>query len=320
MSDPSSPFQETSSPQPQQQMASDLANSSEIEIQVLSFPGCQQTSVEDGRSSTVEAFITQVGAEAHHQRQQQQQQLHMPAVGYVRRQSQEELSDAGSMSGYPSGGANSSSSTVAPAPSRIKHVQRVAAIKQAGPTSLEVQGSAARAVPALVQHVTGPASSQRCQGGEESCTPQRSAATTDLEVNLLQDRAEQDGEQASADEGRKRRRGRRKQVPKRQQRVDSPKTESGGEECASLENTTRVTIDDGASLPSAKRVRRLTARQKWSLEQAQELENEDVEVERTASNKPPSQWNVEEVADFIDSIDRSCTTLFREHVSLLVLP
>ena len=317
MSEPSSPFQETSSPQPQQQMASDLVNNSEIEIQVLSFPGCQQTSAEDRRSPVEsDAYITQGGVtqsastEHHHQRQQQQ---HLPEVGYSR---QGELPSAVTTSGYPS-----VSTSVVATPSRMNQVQRVAAVKHTGGTPLEDQSSAARAVPALIHHTPGLTSEvhtgSRLIRNEEQqeCSHQGNTSVTDTEVELLLPNAEQDIEQVSAGEGRKRRRARRKQVPKKQQFVDSPRGSGSDENVpVPLENSASVTIDDSSSLPPAKRVRKLTARQKWSLEQAQELDEEEG-VGRISNKKPPVQWNVEEVADFVNSIDSSCTSLFREHVS-----
>lgn len=209
--------------------------------------------------------------------------------------------------------------------SRLNQVQRVAVIKQQAP--LEDRGTAVRAMPTLIhlapQLTLVEEADLGSQDGveQESCALQAGTMEMDTtEVDFIFPGTEHDAEQGSAHEGRKRRRGRHKLVPlKKQQCADSPRaSESEGDAAlaSSQENCgVGATTDAGIVLPPPKRVRRLSARQKSSLEQAQELGQEEVGG-RSTRKKLPVQWNVEEVADFIDSIDSSCTYLFREHVSL----
>ncbi|KAL5457546.1 hypothetical protein EMCRGX_G034816 [Ephydatia muelleri] len=246
----------------------------------------------------------------------QEEEQQFSAVGYAQEEEQQF-----SAVGY----AQEEEPPMATMTSRLNQVQRVTTIKQ--PTPLEDRGSAARAVPALIHHPLPPTvaeevdlSSQNRQDVEqESCSLQTGTVVTDTKMEFILPSTEHGAEQGSADEGRKRRRGRRKQVPKKQQCADSPRaSESEGDALAvSLQENSgggaSVATDDGAMLPPAKRVRKLTARQKWSLEQAQEELEQKEEVGRSTRKKPPVQWSVEEVADFITSIDSSCTYLFREH-------
>lgn len=228
---------------------------------------------------------------AEHSLQQEEEQQCLPApVGYGRHPPQELY--APHTSGYPSAVSTAATST----PSRSNVVQRVIVEKQ---VSSEDEGTAARAMPALIHHAP---------------------LVVDSDIGFTSAKAEEHSvEQESVDEGRKRRRGRRKQIPKKQQcAADSPKASGseGNVSSASVENSASVTIDDSAASTPVKRVRRLTARQKWSMEQAQEEQLEEVEggeVRVGSRRKPPVQWNVDEVAEFIDSIDSSCTSLFREH-------
>ena len=268
-----------------------------------------------------EPEVCEAITEFHHEppeEEVQEEEQQFSAVGYAQEEEQQF-----SAVGY----AQEEEPPMATMTSRLNQVQRVTTIKQ--PTPLEDRGSAARAVPALIHHPLPPTvaeevdlSSQNRHDVEQECgSLQTGTVVTDTEMEFILPSTEHGAEQGSADEGRKRRRGRRKQVPKKQQCADSPRaSESEGDALAvSLQENSgggaSVATDDGAMLPPAKRVRKLTARQKWSLEQAQEELEQKEEVGRSTRKKPPVQWSVEEVSDFINSIDSSCTYLFREHVS-----